>query len=115
MQELSRLGVKRKLNEKVESVVCRDKVYCVKTATWEYTADAVILACGSKAAPATGSDGKRLCACKDARTYDRPGDARALFPSDAAEIFFGQVSGVRTQAGVSLVFTDHAGERLLGF
>lgn len=114
LQELSRLGVKRKLNEKVESVVCRDKVYCVKTATWEYTADAVILACGSKAAPATGSDGSGYALVKMLGHTINP-VMPALVPVECRGNFFGQVSGVRTQAVVSLSFTDHVGEQVLGF
>ena len=114
LQELSRLGVKLKLNEKVESVGYKDKAYRVKTATWEYTADAVILACGSKAAPATGSDGSGYALAKMlGHTIEQV--TPALVPVECRGDFFGQVSGVRTQAGVSLVFTDHAGERLLGF
>lgn len=55
--EMRRLGVKLKLSDKILAVRKEGGLWKVHTASWHYEGDAVILACGSKAAPGTGSDG----------------------------------------------------------
>ena len=57
LSEIRRLRVKLKLGEKVESIQQEDERWKVKTASWCYTGDALVLACGGKAVPSTGSDG----------------------------------------------------------
>lgn len=112
--ELSRLGVKLKLNERVESVRYKEKQYGVKTATWEYWGDALIIACGSKAVPSSGSDGSGY-ALAEMLGHTIVRVTPALAPVECFGDFFGQISGVRTQAGVSLVLTKGTQETRLGF
>lgn len=64
LEQMRELGVKTKFSEKVTSIEKNESAgrqhgsaWLVKTATWQYPADAVILACGSRAVPKTGSDG----------------------------------------------------------
>ena len=65
-RELSRLSVKKKCRERVVKISLNGKSieeekreeakrFLVKTETWQYPADAVILACGSPAHPETGA------------------------------------------------------------
>lgn len=56
-QKARSLKVKIKTREKAEDVFFRDHRWFVKTATWTYEGDAVILANGSKASNIKGSDG----------------------------------------------------------
>lgn len=57
LAELRRWKVKLKLTEKVEAITCADRIWKVQTGTWTYEAERLILSCGSKCAPTTGSDG----------------------------------------------------------
>ena len=61
LDELGRLGVKLKYDEQVNGIGFQNKAgtgrWKVRTGSWTYTADALILCCGSPAAPDTGSDG----------------------------------------------------------
>ena len=57
LAELRRWKVKLKLTEKVEAISCADRIWKVQTGTWTYEAERLILSCGSKCAPTTGSDG----------------------------------------------------------
>ena len=57
LAELRRWKVKLKLMEKVEAITCEDRIWKVRTGTWTYEAERLILSCGSKCAPTTGSDG----------------------------------------------------------
>ena len=57
LQEMRRLSVKQKYQEKVVSVSKEGNQWLVKTEGWQYLADKVIFAAGSKAAPVTGTDG----------------------------------------------------------
>ena len=57
LMELKRNGVKVKCCEKVTSLEIQNDLWIVKTEGWQYEADRVILAAGSNAVPATGSDG----------------------------------------------------------
>ena len=59
LKELEHLQVRMKYNAKVLSLSRSENSgkWLVKTDTWTYSSDRVILCCGSKAAPQTGSDG----------------------------------------------------------
>ena len=59
LSELERLHVRLKYNAKAESLQY-DRIHHkwrIQAGGWDYEADSVILACGSSAAPETGSDG----------------------------------------------------------
>lgn len=73
----------------------------VKTDQGEFSADALILATGSKAAPATGSDGSgyklaKKLGCRVIKPLP------ALVQLCCREKFYRQISGVRTEARVSV-------------
>lgn len=99
--ELRRLKVKLKLSEKILSIERKKELWRVHTASWCYEAEALILACGSKAAPKTGSDGSG---------YDLAGMVGhritpvfpALTPVICDEPFLASLAGVRCRAAVSL-------------
>lgn len=114
LAELYRLGVKIKLNEKIQEIgICSDGEgaekepgkagsWFVRTGGWTYRADAVILACGSAAAPATGSDGSGYTLARMlGHTVIEP--SPALVPVTCRGDFFAALAGVRCRARVSLV------------
>ncbi len=77
--------------------------YAVVTPTWTYTADAVILACGSKAAPSAGASGKGYALAQTLghsiiplRPALVPFTCQASFPEQ-------KLAGVRCRAEVSLL------------
>ena len=113
MQELERLKVKMKYTEKVESVRKENGRWLVKTNSWQYEADAVILACGSKSLPATGSDGSGYAlASKLGHTVITP--SPALTSVVCRGDFFAGLSGVRCRATVSLYDKSNEKDQLLG-
>lgn len=57
LQEVRRRKIKLKCQERVLSIEKKKARFYIKTEGWHYEADRVILTCGGKAAPATGSDG----------------------------------------------------------
>lgn len=57
LQEMQRLRVKMKYREQVTDILKTAEGFTVKTATWQYPCDRVILCTGGKAAPQTGSSG----------------------------------------------------------
>jgi predicted Rossmann fold flavoprotein len=113
LMELRRLKIKLKLSEKVQSVRQTDEGWSVQTATWQYPADRVILCCGSRAVPATGSDGSG---------YEIAGQlgigvvtpAPALVPLLCREKFLSQCAGVRCRSQVSLYEVKNGQKQLLG-
>lgn len=54
--EVQKLRIKLKCQEKVVRMEQTGGHWQVYTETWHYEADTVILACGSRSVPATGSD-----------------------------------------------------------
>ncbi|MDO4344426.1 MAG: NAD(P)/FAD-dependent oxidoreductase [Eubacteriales bacterium] len=99
--EAGRLGVRLKYTEKVTDIEKKRNVWLVRTAAWEYEADAVILACGSRAVPATGSDGSGyLLAQKLGHHIEKP--MAALVPLKIKEAWIRKMSGLRMQAVVIL-------------
>ncbi len=62
--EAEHLGVRIKTSTSAIEAEKKDDVFLVRTDAWEYTGDALIIACGSKASsvPGSGEDGYRLAA-----------------------------------------------------
>ena len=101
LSEIRRLRVKLKLGEKVASVQKENDVWKVKTDSWCYTADALVLACGGKALPATGSDGSGYALVRKlGHTVIEP--RPALAPLECSGRIYERLSGVRCRAAVSL-------------
>lgn len=79
----------------------QDSWWAVKTQSWCYYGDALILACGSKAVPATGSDGSGYELAKELGHTIRK-VAPALVPVMCEGKFLPLLAGVRCRAEVSL-------------
>lgn len=77
----------------------------VLTNSGRYTADAVILACGSRAAPATGSDGSGYTLARQLGHRIVP-VLPALVQLRCREPWYKSVAGVRAQGSVSLYAED---------
>ncbi len=99
--EMRRLKIKLKLSEKILALEKDGTIWKVRTDSWCYEGDAVILACGSKAAPRTGSDGSGYELAKMAGHRIRAVQP-ALTPVLCEGDFFQAVAGVRCRATVSL-------------
>lgn len=101
LAELRRWKVKLKLMEKVEAITCEDRIWKVRTGTWTYEAERLILSCGSKCAPTTGSDGSGYRLAKMAGLKLIP-----VVPALAPLLCEGKApalaAGVRSMAEVSL-------------
>lgn len=106
--EIKRLGVKLKCMEKVLSIE-KNMLFRVRTAGWTYEADAVILAAGSKAAPATGSDGSGYALAKKCG-HSLVTPREALVPLTIREGWIKKLSGLRMQAAVTLEGHTEKGE-----
>lgn len=100
--EAQRLQVKIACNTEVLSVERQEEHFLVKTESWSYEADCVILTCGSKAAPETGStgDGYRFA---EAFGHHIIEPLPALTGLYAKEKDCGKLSGVRMDGKVRLV------------
>ena len=99
--ELAKLHVKLKCQEKVTAIEKKEETWTVFTEGWHYEADAVILACGSRAVPVSGSDGSgyalaRMCG----HTIQEP--FPALVPLKCKEAFVKKLAGLRTKAVVTM-------------
>ena len=118
-REMDRLGVTCKYQEHVESVrILREarkqelqkegaasRNFEIKTGTWQYQADTLILACGSKASSIAGSgeDGYRL-AKSLGHTIWKP--LPALVPLSLRGVKFSAWAGVRTKGKLTLLIED---------
>lgn len=106
--EVQKLPVKLKCQEKVVRMERSGDRWQVCTETWHYEADAVILACGSRSVPATGSDGSGYELAKLAgHTIVRP--LPALVPLKCREGFVKKLAGLRTRADLTMYITDKDG------
>ncbi len=100
--EALRAGVKIACNGKVTAVEKCGDVFRTHTDGWVYESEALILACGSQAAPATGSDG-------DGYRFARSFGHTVLEPLPAltaltmAETDCKRLTGVRAEAQVKLL------------
>lgn len=101
MTELRRLRVKIKCSEKICSIEKKQGQWLVHTESWCYECDALILACGSKAAPKTGSDGSGYTLARMAGHRILP-VYPALTPVICREKLVSSLAGVRCRAEVSL-------------
>lgn len=103
--ETQRLQVKTACNTEVLSVKKEKEIFLVKTEGWIYEADAVILACGSKAAPETGStgDGYRFAGLMGHQVITPLPALTGLYVVDKD---CGKLSGVRMDARVRLLIDN---------
>ncbi len=101
LAELRRLGVRLKLSERIEEIHRVDGRWQVRTATWTYEADALILCCGSKCAPSTGSDGSGYTLANALGLKLRP-VTPALVPLLCEGAYLPTLAGVRCQAKIAL-------------
>lgn len=105
LAELKRWKVKLKFTEKIQQIEKSENGWNVKTNSWMYPCDAVILCCGSKAAPITGSDGSGYELALQLGHH-----CSSVAPSLTALIgkskYFSTCAGVRSQAKVSLYVED---------
>lgn len=103
--EAQRLQVKTACNTEVLSVKKEKEIFLVKTEGWIYEADAVILACGSKAAPETGStgDGYRFTGLMGHQVITPLPALTGLYAVDKD---CGKLSGVRMDARVRLLIDN---------
>ena len=105
LDELRRLGVKLKYDEQVQEIGRSQKPgsgrWHVRTGSWTYTADALILCCGSPAAPDTGSDSSGYGLARQAGhhcTEIKPALTGLLSPVPG----LGRCEGARTRARLRL-------------
>lgn len=105
LAELKRLKVKLKFNERIDTIQKIPDGWRVSTAGWNYRCDALILCCGSKAAPNTGSDGSGYRLSEQAGHTITP-VVPALTALTGKGRSFSSCAGVRCQARVAL-FTEN--------
>lgn len=106
--EVQKLRIKLKCQEKVVRMEQSGGHWQVYTQSWHYDADAVILACGSRSVPATGSDGSGYELAKLAgHTIIQP--LPALVPLKCREGFVKKLAGLRTRADITMYVTDKNG------
>lgn len=103
--EVERLRVKVILNENVISISKNKKGFIVKTNAATYCGDSVILSTGGKAAPVLGSDGSGYGIAKSFGHKISP-VVPALVQLQGKGNFFKTISGVRTNATVSIYVDD---------
>ncbi len=102
--EARRWKVKIKCTEKVSEIRKEDN-WKVQTGSWTYEADCVILACGSKSYPQTGSDGSGYALAQQlGLKIIEP--LPALVPLIVKENIASKVSGTRSNAKVILKIID---------
>lgn len=99
--EMKHLNITLCLDEKVHSISKNKKGFCVQTNKQALLGNSVILATGGKAAPVLGSDGSGYTLAKQCGHQLSP-VVPALVQLICEGDWFSQVSGVRTQAKVSL-------------
>lgn len=100
--ELERLSVKVHTNGQVTDVAAVKDGFTVETNEYEKEKyDAVILACGGKAAPKTGSDGQGFVLAKKLGHHIIP-TVPALVALRCKENFYKRVAGVRCDAQLTL-------------
>lgn len=99
--EVDRLKIQVQLEECVNSIRKSKKGFQIKTNKTSYNADAVILAAGGKASPVLGSDGSGYGLAKECGHSLSP-VVPALVQLKCKGSYFKQLSGIRTNAKVSL-------------
>ena len=102
LTEVRRLKIKVKLSEKIERIFREEGQWKVQTATWTYPCDSLILCCGSKCMPQTGSDGSGYALAASAGlSVHTP--SPALTPLLCEGKFLSSLAGVRCHARVTLL------------
>ncbi|MDE6847358.1 MAG: aminoacetone oxidase family FAD-binding enzyme [Lachnospiraceae bacterium] len=105
--ELERLQVRIHTEQKVSSIVHKQDTMIVETTEHKKQKyDAVILACGGKAAPKTGSDGTGFNLAKKLGHRIVPA-VPALTALRCEEDFYKRVAGVRCDAKITLQIDGH--------
>ncbi len=99
--ELESLGIQTVTETCVTGITKTPKCFLVETNRSQFQCDAVILATGGKAASTLGSDGKGYALAKQFGHHISP-VVPALVQLRGKGTYFKQVSGVRTQARVSI-------------
>jgi predicted Rossmann fold flavoprotein len=107
LMEAANLRIKIKTNEKAEKIYKEmapdgGTRFMVKTGTWQYNADTVILACGSPASEVRGSSDD-LNGFADFFGIAREEFLPALVPLKVKGDFTGRWAGTRTRASVTLL------------
>lgn len=101
IRQACHLGVTIKSREHVLDIHRSDEGWKVATQTWSYPCDCVILAAGSQAAPATGSDGSGYTLAKSLDLTMVP-VIPGLVPLKIRENFSRKISGLRMKAELTL-------------
>ncbi|WP_394923921.1 NAD(P)/FAD-dependent oxidoreductase [uncultured Robinsoniella sp.] len=101
LMEVKRLSIKLKCMEKVKRLYRSKETWQIETSGWTYTADAVILTAGSKAAPVTGSDGSGYELAEMAGHSIVPA-LPALVPLKVTGDWFKSLAGVRSHSRLAL-------------
>lgn len=96
LAELRRQKIKLKLSEQLVSLEATGNGWCARTATWQYHADSVILACGSRAASLFDGDGSGYDIARSLGHTIRT-VAPALVPVEVQEILL----PVKLNSGIS--------------
>ena len=110
LSEVRRLKIKVKLSEKIERIFRKEEQWKVQTATWTYSCDSLILCCGSKCMPQTGSDGSGyVLAASAGLSVHTP--SPALTPLLGEGKFLSSLAGVRCHAHVTLLCSHHTTEK----
>lgn len=103
--EARHLKIKVKTREKVQEVLPTGRGFSVRTQTWEYPCDKVILASGSRASVIEGSCGSGYGLAESlGHTIIKPLPALTGLKGKAS--FYGKWAGVRTEARVTLAIHD---------
>ena len=103
--EVTRLKIRVMTETNVRDIQPVKKGFRIHTDQNQVTADRVILACGSKAAPVTGSDGSGYQLAKRLGHRMIP-VLPALVQLRCAEKFYKSISGVRVQGNVAIYADD---------
>ena len=105
--EAERLGVKMALGNRILKLSAAGKGFEASTDGWTYEGDACVLAAGSAAAPATGSDGSGYVLAESlGHRVVKP--LPALVQLRCRERFFERLAGLRMEASVKILAGDPA-------
>lgn len=99
--EIKSLGIKVKLQCKVERISKKGEEILLSDGKAQYRFDRVIIACGGRAAPKTGSDGSGYLLAKQLGHSIVP-TVPALVQLRCKEAYFKAIAGVRAQARAAL-------------
>jgi len=105
LAECEHLKIVIKGQEHIKSVKKPDCLFHVKTDTWTYKSDSLIIATGSKAAPAFGSDGSGYhLSASFGHTIIPP--LQALVPLKPKESCYTRLAGIRADVKLSLYMNE---------